>query len=53
MIFWIIYILVQILFLRTALSRFFFFFRRQPTMVADIFTQLPHHKKASYGPEFA
>ena len=52
MTFWIIYILVQIL--GTALGRFsqfIFSFRRRPTMVADIFSQSPHHKKASYGPD--
>ena len=45
-------------FWRTALGRFsqcfFLIFRRRSTMVANIFTQLPHHhhhKKASYGPE--
>ena len=26
-------------------------FHGQPTMVAYIFTQPPHHKKASYGPD--
>ena len=54
MTFWIIYILVQISILGTALgrfSRFIFSFRRRPTMVADIFSQSPHHKKASYGPD--
>ena len=54
MTFWIIYILVQILFLGIALGRFnqifFPIFRRQPTMMVDIFTQSLHHKKASYGP---
>ena len=56
--------LVQILFFGTALGRFnqcfsfvSFVFRRRPNMVADIFTQppspLPHHKKASYGPEIS
>ena len=53
MTFWIIYTLVQIPFLGTALGRFFFFliFRRSPTMVTDISTQpLPPDKKASYGP---
>ena len=54
MTFWIIYILVQISILGTALGRFsqfIFSFRRRPTMVADIFSQSPHHKKASYGPD--
>ena len=46
MTFWIIYILVQISFLGTALGRlsqcfFFLIFRRWPTMVTDIFTQPP------------
>ena len=56
MIFWVIYILAQISILGTALGRFsqfFFNFRRRPTMVADIFSQPLHHKKASYGPEIA
>ena len=54
--FWIIYLLVQVLLLwgptLGRLSQFFFFlvFRRWSTMVTDIFTQLPQHKKASYGP---
>ena len=49
----IIYILVQISFLGvTALGRFsqcfFFYFRRRPTMIVDIFThQPPYHKKLS------
>ena len=30
-------------------SAFFSIFRRQPTMLYEIFTQ-PHHQKASYGP---
>ena len=53
---WTIYFLVQILFFGTVLERFspcnFKIFRRQPTMVADIFTQppSPNHKKASYCP---
>ena len=53
---WSIYFLVQILFFGTVLERFspcnFKIFRRQPTMVADIFTQppSPNHKKASYCP---
>ena len=42
MAFWIIYILVQILFLGTALGHFsqyfLFIFRLQTTMVVDIFT---------------
>ena len=56
MTFWIIYNLVQIPFLGTALGRFnqcfFFIFRRWPTMVTDISTQPPPppDKKASYGP---
>ena len=33
------------------LASAFLIFRRRPTMVADIFTQPSHHKKASYGPE--
>ena len=28
-------------------------FVRQTTMMADIFTNSPHHKKASYGPDEA
>ena len=43
--FWIIYILVQVSFLGTALGRLskwvFLIFRRWSTMVADIFTQSP------------
>ena len=39
----------------TALGRFsqwfFLIFRHRPITVADIFTQPPHHKKASYSPE--
>ena len=45
--FWIIYFLVQILFLGTVLEHFiqwsFKIFLRRPTMMADIFTQLPLH----------
>ena len=49
--FWIIYILVQVSLLGTALGCFSqFLFFCQPTMMAEIFTQPPHHKKASYGP---
>ena len=52
--FWIIYILVQVsFFCGTALGRFslyFFIFCRRSAMVADIFNQSPHRKKASYGP---
>ena len=40
----------------TAIGRFsqcfFLIFRRRPTIVADIFTQAPHHKKASYDPVY-
>ena len=57
MIFWIIYIFVQMSFVGTALGRFsqcFFFNFLSPTIVADIFihSQPPpssHHEKASYG----
>ena len=60
MIFWIIYIFVQISFVGTALGRFsqFFFFNfLSPTMVGDIFIHIqppppppsPHHEKDSYG----
>ena len=48
--FWIIYILVEISFLGDCFSEIFL---RQPTMVADNFTQSPtplHHEKASCGP---
>ena len=53
MTFWIIYILVQIFFLGTALgcfSQFFLIFCRWPTMVTNIFTQPAPPQKASYGP---
>ena len=30
---------------------FIIIFRLRPNMVVDIFTQPPHHKKSSYGPE--
>ena len=49
--FWIIYILVQISFLWTALGHFsqcFFIFRRQPAMVADNFTQPPPRPLSSH-----
>ena len=56
---WIIYILVLFSLLGTALGRFsqcFFFFCFflvcRPTRVTEIFTRSPHHKKASYGPEY-
>ena len=54
-IFWIIYILVQISFFGTVLGRFtqcfFLIFHRQLTMVVGSFTQPSHRRKASYGPE--
>ena len=53
--FLVIYFLVEISFFGAVLGHFIQcnlkIFRRRPTMVADIFTQLPHHKKAFYGPE--
>ena len=52
--FWIIYILVQISFFRTALGRFnqcfLSVFCRQPTLVADIFTQPPQTWKTFLRP---
>ena len=52
----IIYFLVQILFFGTVLGYFsqcnFKICRHQPTMVDDILTQLPQHKKPSYGPDY-
>ena len=53
--FWMTYILIQISFFEgTGLGCFsqcfLKIFCRRPTMVADIITQPPNHKKASYGP---
>ena len=57
MAFWIIYILVQILFLGTALGHFsqyfLFIFRLQTTMVVDFYSPplpSPQYKKAYYDP---
>ena len=51
MTFWIIYILVQISILGTALGRFsqfFFNFCRRPTMVADIFSLRPWLSESNF-----
>ena len=54
MTFWVIYILVQVSFfggLLWGIVHCFLIFCRRSTMVANIFTQHPHHKKATYVPD--
>ena len=54
--FWIIYILVQVSFFgdcfRASEPVFLLIFHRRSTMLANILSQSPHHKKASYGPVY-